>query len=545
MNFIKKNWTLIIAISGLLILICFALLLIPESQIPTVLQSSGLVAILSAFLGVILTVAVTAFLLDKQSQTSKELINEQSNKEAENDKAAKIYQRKLTIYSAFTSKIWKMINEADVSETKTNERKDELRLMCFDKLVFFLKEDETKKLKDIIEKIDFTLDELKIEPFCEITNLLQNSLGDKQEDGKHLKDLYDAFDKNDKKETPNYSKANEQNQHIQQDMYKTQFWYFIMLHDLQLEAFKKGNWVLNLIEYRKDNWRTNLLRQVLPNDVVFLFRRGGSGYIGAFKVIGQRILNSKEYENNKYSKEEISEFDIYDSLSGAAYGDGVKSSFSSNLIVEPIAYNFMGVGYETVPLKTIWRMNNLNRVAFLLNRFNGNDKGWDKNRSKGNGFIEENIPVKINKDFMDKLINREDISACLKVDLLQKELNKNIANNVGIAGIWDSRCIYHHYRLQDDNRIVGLDIWFTEQKQWEINIYVNNEMPDSIKELLPEFFKKYPEKEKTTRGQGLAIGRPILKTFDAGTELSTIAEYLKELRGAIEKELQTKGLKYT
>jgi len=66
MKFIKEYSALLIAVIGLLVLICFALLLLPETQMPTILQSSGLVAIISAFLGVVMTVAVTSILLENK-----------------------------------------------------------------------------------------------------------------------------------------------------------------------------------------------------------------------------------------------------------------------------------------------------------------------------------------------------------------------------------------------------------------------------------------------------------------------------------------------
>ena len=92
---LKKYGSLIITIIGLLILICFALLIIPESQLPTVLQSSGLVAIISAFLGVVMTVAVTAILLGKQAETQEELLKKQSKNESDKDKDIKIYEKKI------------------------------------------------------------------------------------------------------------------------------------------------------------------------------------------------------------------------------------------------------------------------------------------------------------------------------------------------------------------------------------------------------------------------------------------------------------------
>lgn len=131
-----------------------------------------------------------------------------------------------------------------------------------------------------------------------------------------------------------------------------QAWHFAMLGDEQLDAIGEGKInELSLIEY-EESWRTNLVKQVRENDVVFLFRRGGYGYIGAFRPKGWRIFeygdNEKPYEKiHRFGEEELmikeealvnSDVEKYD-----IYG-GIKDSadFCSNLIVEPIYY----LGYE-------------------------------------------------------------------------------------------------------------------------------------------------------------------------------------------------------
>lgn len=121
MKFIKKHLTLLIAVVGLLVLICFALLLIPESQLPTVLQSSGLVAIISAFLGVIMTVAVTAILLEKQSETQKDLMQRQSEVETQKDKDVIVFEKKLLIYKDFLTKLHEIVKEEKISDDNVKE----------------------------------------------------------------------------------------------------------------------------------------------------------------------------------------------------------------------------------------------------------------------------------------------------------------------------------------------------------------------------------------------------------------------------------------
>jgi hypothetical protein len=93
---------------------------------------------------------------------------------------------------------------------------------------------------------------------------------------------------------------------------------------------------------------------------------------------------------------------MYNSLKGEMYGN--VSTLSSNILVEPIAYNFKGIRYETVPLKTISRMNNPDRVKFLLNRFNGNDMDWDKNRLDGQGKLDNDTPIEFKEENINYFI---------------------------------------------------------------------------------------------------------------------------------------------
>jgi len=404
MEFIKKHLTLLIAIGGLLVLICFALLLIPESQLPTVLQSSGLVAIISAFLGVIMTVAVTAILLDKQSETQKVLIKEQSEADAQKDKDAKIYDQKIKVYSEFTSKMWGLFSNMDMDSREKLEKYDELRGMCFDKLVFFLSSKRIKELTVVFEKITKNIKDFDHNSLCEITDILKRSLDDEKEKEKpnedYLAKFYDAFEKDivvQEEAKPNIPATQNQNtiREQQQVTSEIQYWHFnILIEEQQIEAFKSDNWVLALIEYGED-WRTNLIRQVKPNDVIFLFKRGGAGYIGAFRALNPpaKILETE----TTYSDAEYAKYDIYDGIDDGA-------TLASNILVEPIAYNFKGVGYYTVRRRTIERMNDTEAVKFLLNRFNGND--LDDNRLDGKGKFDDGKTVSLNNNYFSEIISK-------------------------------------------------------------------------------------------------------------------------------------------
>ena len=108
-------------------IIAFVLLYISEGQFPNLPLSSGIVAFISAVIGVMLT----AFAISVQ-------LKQQSAVDMQKDKNIKIYERKIEVYKEFISKLW-MIEASRDGKNKNNESslKVELRKMCFDQLVFF------------------------------------------------------------------------------------------------------------------------------------------------------------------------------------------------------------------------------------------------------------------------------------------------------------------------------------------------------------------------------------------------------------------------
>ncbi|MDF9830600.1 hypothetical protein [Parabacteroides sp. PF5-6] len=113
--FNRKNLPYWVGAMILVSVICFVLLLFSEIQIPTVFTSSGIVAIISAFIGVLMTVLVTAILLEKQAGTQNELLKTQSQKEAEKDKDVKVFEEKLKIYKEFFSKLHEVVQEGKIT----------------------------------------------------------------------------------------------------------------------------------------------------------------------------------------------------------------------------------------------------------------------------------------------------------------------------------------------------------------------------------------------------------------------------------------------
>jgi len=413
---IKKHLALLVAVIGLLVLICFTLLLIPETQILSIMQSSGLVAIISAFLGVVLTVAVTSILLERQGDTQMELLERQAERESLKDKDIKIYEQKINVYSEFTQQMWKMLNDDEI----TKEELVGLRNFCFQKLVFYLNEKtQVNEISEEIKKIKvgYVADDTK-RAIAKITNILQKNLDEKMGvSSGNIEALYNSF-YNDEK---NQEELTDEPQPIDSDDNNYEkssgsnitFWHFNMYGKEQKEAFNDGNWRLSLLENGED-WRTRLLKQVKKDDVIFLFQRGGSGYIGAFRAIGIEVIEC-EWENEtekknymeKFEEKEIRKLDMYNGIDNGA-------TLVSNIVVEPIAYNYKGVGYLTVRRRTIERINDNKAVNFLLRGFNGNPEHFEKNNRnnsiEGKNKLNEDIEIKeLCADYLKRIIEERQL----------------------------------------------------------------------------------------------------------------------------------------
>jgi hypothetical protein len=167
---------------------------------------------------------------------------------------------------------------------------------------------------------------------------------------------------------------------------KPRCWHFAMYGEKQIEVLEKdndkGKTVLSLFESGAP-WRTEYVKQVQPGDVIFLFRRGGYGYIGAFKAIRHEVIPYVE-DREDYNERE----DMYGCLQ-----DG-SADYAANIIVRPIAFNCNGVGCKSPRRKTIVPMNNdPEAVKYLLTRFSGNE--LTKEQKAGMNKFEPGKPVNI------------------------------------------------------------------------------------------------------------------------------------------------------
>ena len=491
------------------------LLYISEGQFPTMPLSSGIVAFISAVIGVILTIVVTHALL--KAQTDNDL---------ERDKDVRIFQKKIEVYSEFTHDMWAIIPEGD--QLIDADKIKVLRNFCFQKLVFYLSPIQVQEIAEQFKKVSpESTNERVGRAICTITRILQDNLNsnetrtdtkkkkekEKEESKRNaavenLQNLYKSFliDSNDNNSVLTNPKDKtekiipEENSNIvtsentsskipssdgkQASVFSPTFWHFNIFGNEQIKALKEGNKVLNLIEYGED-WRTNALKQVKPDDVVFLFLRGGSGYVGAFRVVKRVIKNEQIHykilrEGEEHTSDDIREYDIYNSLADGA-------TLSSNLFVEPIAYNFSGVGYRTVRRRTIERfVNDPISINYVLNKFKDVENKFD-----------DVTPVNIsreNQDFFNSLFEIKYLRKSNEVLTQQDKVNKHFENkNMEGLNIWvyENYCLVHEYSMGENQSNIVIDTYIDDNHQWKINLFDRQQNIDRIENNFGELLKKF------------------------------------------------------
>jgi hypothetical protein len=335
------------------------------------------------------------------------LLKGQSESKEEREKSIKTFQQKLDVYSSFMKSMWDMVaEEFDDDEIKEKSLK-KLRKICFRKLVFYLNEGQIKEITEQIKVIgDGKYNELK-DAASKISVILQDNLIEKKDknnkdsapDHSLLTKMFDAFvgDYAQKEAEPGTSAQPV----IEQEGAETAdraanpitYWHFIAYGAVQFTVFKNGKWILGLNESWGDTWRTNAVKSVKPNDIIFLFRRGGGGYVGVFRASDPSYVYIDKENANEYSQKEK---DLYDMGHELAIGSRIACIF-----VEPIAYNYKGVGCKSVRRRTIEKIHDEEAVKFLLEKFSG--KGMDREQLKEMGKLDENTPITINSAYFDEI----------------------------------------------------------------------------------------------------------------------------------------------
>lgn len=316
--------------------------------------------VLSAFLG--------AFVV---TLTTKISIHEETMLKEIKDKSVRKYENKISIFSEFISRMFQMKKEIedDVSDSDLLE----LRQLFFDKIILYLNDNDTKEIINNIKEIRDRRTKAN-RCFSKIASLLSRNLGEGCT-GESLYELWNCFNSICEEESKYPTHTNLITYNNQFSFSSIHFWHFCMLGQEQIDYFEKhkddNQQELSLIEYDEE-WRTETLKRVKPGDIVFLFQRGGSGYIGVFKVIGTRVFDNRgektcEKINDRpqsveQTQKDIQTYDIYNSIEDGA-------SFCSNLIVTPLAFVSDGVSYPGgVYRKTISHYDET-YAKYLLGRF--------------------------------------------------------------------------------------------------------------------------------------------------------------------------------
>ena len=438
-GWIRENFSILISLALVVVM-----LLTVVSPLGLFTTHDAPFQLLAACLGAIVTVLITSLLLKSQAKQQHELQQEQAKQQYElqqkqiaaqreadenkdkKEKENQLREKKIQSYSEFISSMYSLLNkEGDVEESDLASFRENL----FSKLVFYIKPEslsELKSISDDFQKIDKNDKDKLLESFSSITSLLRDDLNtERRDETDTVNTLMSIWSNVSITKTKKEEKITETpviNAHYN-------FWHFNMWGDEQIAAFRKGLYELSLMEY-EETWRTNLVQQVEFGDIVFLFRRGGWGYIGAFKVKGWRVFFNEEngvtetiyLDGNPPYKvtdvqqvnKDIEQYDIYESIS-----DGASSC--ANLIVDPIAFDYEGVSYPGgVYRRTISRYDG-DYARSLLSRFVTNNNKpsynmlWDE-REGQKGYITK---INSNTQFFEKVV----------LDLLIKPAEKDQNGN--------------------------------------------------------------------------------------------------------------------
>lgn len=357
-------------------IICFLSIFV----IAYILHLFGVVESFQQFVVVLASAAATYIIvcvtMNTQSKHQLEMQQELAKKQSELQKALmenddnvkcnfEIYNAKLKVYSDFVSKMYGILSDNKIEKDEMLD----LRTNIFGQISFYATGDI---LKSINEKLATVKNYTDVEPmqkvFADISSILQKDLrADWPINVNNAYALWGTFNKlldkvdseeqiteNDVAVIPEVTNNETRSENMPPCINKN-FWHFTMWSaDEQLQALRNGIYELNLVEYNED-WRTNQLKRVGKDDLVFLFRSGGWGYMGVFRVKGWRVFEFDGEGNN--IKETLTVFgepqveitdkaqcekdrqrsDIYGSKDDGA-------TLCSSIIVEPLAFSRKGIG---------------------------------------------------------------------------------------------------------------------------------------------------------------------------------------------------------
>lgn len=387
------NWFWWLVVGGLAVVLTCYVFNFKEDN-----GSNWSASVLSALLGVALTVVITRMLLSKQSSIQSEFAAMQSKLDQDRKNKEEFNSSKLQAYSTFVLSMNSLVNDNKVSPEKIKDLKNEL----FGKISFYAEDtvldairealssiesqdfidDENQKLSGSARKVfnkitcilrkdisknevtPDTLDKLNtsFETLLSVAEVNSSETGENEDlevskNDEHSDNISDSSEPETNKEGfVKFGSTPEENELVElnkSSYSKTSFWHFIMSDAKeQLKAFEEGIFELCLTE-KDENWRTELLKQVKPDDLVFLYQTGANGYIGVFKAKGWRVFEKDSSSNqitesiHSYSDKDPvikgdlqKDLELYDCYNAFETGETI----CSNLVVEALAYYKDGVG---------------------------------------------------------------------------------------------------------------------------------------------------------------------------------------------------------
>lgn len=339
------------------------------------------------------------------------LLRDQTHSEEESERKKNLYLNKLSSYRKFNDILW----QSSTSEP-TKKYFEEVRNNCLSVLVVFLPPKKLKELETILSEAklkNWDAIKPKISQLLKEDLMGDNSKGDKtiidqaktiQNINSYFLSIIAKFVDEDNEETTEIaaSSAVPSQKAVVESISKNEidnphqdipivdeirnrfgisegaaFWHFNALDPkVQGERLKQPNPILSLIEYG-ESWRTERLQEVKPGDIVFLFYKGGPGYVGMYQALETQVIenedtsdgnsnvkifiNGKETESKPFD-DELRKNDIYEAIDDGA-------DYVANIIVKELSTTEeWGNPCETVIRQTIARMSP-DRTEILLNYF--------------------------------------------------------------------------------------------------------------------------------------------------------------------------------
>ena len=264
----------------------------------TITISSGLSdthTMLFEIMPILLSVIVTAII-------TSALLERQTTGEEKREKNVQIYSSKLTAYSEFISRMWSSLN----GEILDREHIEQLRSEMFNKLIFYFNNEVinalSEKLRELREQIDRIENSNEDDNndkkaaryrkiFAEITAILRNDINpgefgaDVKTDAVYIRTLWNRIDSFLNEGTAGLPPETPANEVLKNRCFHFNVWGWEYQKSLWQEV--KGNlYPLFLCEFG-ESWRTDFLKKrIKDNDLIFLYRTGGNGYVGLSRARG-------------------------------------------------------------------------------------------------------------------------------------------------------------------------------------------------------------------------------------------------------------------